>query len=473
MRRIISFFLFALSVLSVIPVFGCEKKAENPSCSLDLFYDDERGIISGKAVYKFVNTANDVLNEVLFNLYPNAYNGKNSAVTERKKEKAYYAGESTGGIKIKSCSSSGEPLSFDLSNDELVLSVCSGDIFPNEEKQIEIEFETTLPKANLRLGITEKAINLADFYPALCKLSEKGFVPTGYSPFGSPYFSDATDFAVTLNVPSVFTAACSGYPEKTVVDGNRTEYSFSLENGRNFAFVLSDDFDVSAVKCGETGIYVYSFDKNDELIADVKKCFEYYSSAFGDYPYKTLSVVETGLWFGGTDFSGLCMISSDIPYETKRLAAYHETAHQWWGSGVGCDRANEAYVAEGLADYSVCLHLVSLGENDLANDIITRAKAAYKSFFDINKLFSGEADTSMNRPLKSFKTEEEFVAIAYFKSLIMFTELEKTTSAKKNVSAMKKLYSAHKFGFAGKAELENAFGHKEYFDSFVSGKVIV
>ena len=65
MRRIISFFLFALSFLFVIPVCGCEKEQRRPACSLELFYDDEAGIISGKAAYKFVNTANDVLSEVL------------------------------------------------------------------------------------------------------------------------------------------------------------------------------------------------------------------------------------------------------------------------------------------------------------------------------------------------------------------------------------------------------------------------
>ena len=105
--------------------------------------------------------------------------------------------------------------------------------------------------------------------------------------------------------------------------------------------------------------------------------------------------------------------------------------------------------------------------------MINKSKAAYKSFFDIKSLFSSNADTSMNRPLKEYANEEEYVAIAYRKSLVMFAELEKTVGMKKNIAAMKKLYKDNKFKNIGLDELTKAFGRKEYFESFVNGKVII
>lgn len=480
MRRIISLLLCAAAILFVAPLSACNETTAENSCFLDLYYDADAGIINGKAVYKFVNSSNEMLNKIKFNLYPNAYNEKNKAFFEGCKD-AYYQGESFGGIKILSCSSgeneSGntpkENLEFSVSENELTLEVLCDELLPDKSVEIAINFETTLPKARLRLGITENTVNLGECYPALCKIDENGFVPTEYHAFGDPYFSDVFDYRAEINVPSAFTVACSGSPEKTVIDGDRTNYSFSLENGRYFAFALSDKFNVSAIKSGNTDIYYYSIAPENGKIGEVRKYFDFYSSEFGEYPYKTFSVVETGLYCGGAEFSGLCFISDNGDDERKLNAALHETAHQWWGAVVGNDQTTDGYIDEGLTEYSAYLYLLSSGQTDASDNMINKAKAAYKSFFDIKSLFSSNADTSMNRPLKEYANEEEYVAIAYRKSLVMFAELEKTVGMKKNIAAMKKLYKDNKFKNIGLDELTKAFGRKEYFESFVNGKVII
>ena len=88
MRRIISLLLCAAAILFVAPLSACNETTVSNSCYLDLFYDSEAGIISGKAAYKFVNTTKRVLSSVLFNLPANAYNGKNSPCTKRRKTDA-------------------------------------------------------------------------------------------------------------------------------------------------------------------------------------------------------------------------------------------------------------------------------------------------------------------------------------------------------------------------------------------------
>ena len=278
MRRIITLFLCAAAILFIAPLSACRETTAPNSCFLDLYYDSDAGIISGKAVYKFVNSSNEIMNKIKFNLYPNAYNEKNKAFFGSYKD-AYYQGESFGGIKILSCSSgensSGNApennLGFTVSENELTLDVLCGDILPGKTAEIAIDFETTLPKARLRLGITENAVNLGECYPALCKIAENGFVPTEYHSFGDSCFSDVFDYRAEINVPSAFTLACSGAPEKTVIDGDRTNYSFSLENGRYFAFALSDKFNVSAIKSGNTDIYYYSASDENRKSDEVKK----------------------------------------------------------------------------------------------------------------------------------------------------------------------------------------------------------
>ena len=100
-------------------------------------------------------------------------------------------------------------------------------------------------------------------------------------------------------------------------------------------------------------------------------------------------------------------------------------------------------------------------------------KAAYKSFFDIKSTLRGDKNTSMKRGLSTFETEDEYVAIAYDKSFIMFRELLGTAGKKRMLSSMKKFYADNKFLSGGTEELIKAFGYKEYFTSFINGKVIV
>lgn len=476
MRRMIKFLLVAALLFTSLTVGGCKKPKESAAITIDVNYDEKQGIISGKAAYKFVNTTKRVLSSVLFNLPANAYNGKNSPCTKRRKTDAYYDGESLGGIKITSCTLAGSPASFVISDDELTLSVSTGEIKPESETNIEIEFETTLPKAALRLGITENTVNLAEFYPVLCKLTDIGFSPAGYYPIGDPYYSDVADYSLSIGVPSRFTVACSGSPEKTVIDGERTKYSYTLKNGRDFAMVLSDKFCVSVVKSGKTDIFYYSAEKDEnteKILAEIKSCFEYFGSSFGEYPYKTFSVVETEFILGGMEYSGLCYVAENQTPEEKLYAALHETAHQWWGITVGNDQINEAFLDEGLAEFSVYLYLDSSGKNTEAESMENERKAAYKSFFDIKSTLSGNKNTSMKRGLSTFETEDEYVAIAYDKSFIMFRELLGTAGKKRMLSSMKKFYANNKFLSGGTEELIKAFGYKEYFTSFINGKVIV
>ena len=55
----------------------------------------------------------------------------------------------------------------------------------------------------------------------------------------------------------------------------------------------------------------------------------------------------------------------------------------------------------------------------------------------------------------------------------MFRELLGTAGKKRMLSSMKKFYADNKFLSGGTEELIKAFGYKEYFTSFINGKVIV
>ncbi len=175
---------------------------------------------------------------------------------------------------------------------------------------------------------------------------------------------------VEISVPSKYVVAASGFPEKTLIDGERTTYSYSLGGGRDFAFVLSDKYNVSSEKCGDVDLYYYSLTENNKnsnhlfTVSMFLLC-----DKFGKYPHKTFSVAETDFAAGGMEYSGLTMLSDDLDEETLLLATVHETAHQWWHSAVGVNEVEDAYIDEGLCEYSTYLYLLENGMEKQAEEM--------------------------------------------------------------------------------------------------------
>lgn len=458
--------------LPAVRLTACKKEIQRDSYKITAEYSD--GKIQGKSLYTFTNNSDNTFKEVKFNLYANAYrsSAKYSPVEEKHKTETFKSGY--GGIEITYAKANDDETEFKIcGEDENVLSVAVDEIFNGETVTIEVGFVTTLPKANLRLGVTEKTVNLADFFPVACKVENSAFVECLYSPYGDPYYADACDYEVSLTVPSTYTAAASGYPEKTVSDGAKTTYEYSLSGGRDFAFVLSEEYQVRSRRIGDLTLYCYSFD-DDETLADTSaSALEYFSELYGDYPYKCMTVAITPFIHGGMEFSGLCYVADNLDGDDLKYAAIHEIAHEWWHCGVGNDQINAAYIDEGLAELSVYLYLSDNGEETAAKEMLTDAKYGYRAFYDIYKTLNGDADTKMNRSLNEFSSLREYVAVAYDKSFLMFAGYVDAIGRPKADKLLKKLYTENLFDNITLTHITKILGLKEHFISFVDGKVLI
>ena len=180
---------------AVLP--ACKKSAERDKCEIIAEY--KKGKICGKSRYTYTNNSDNSFKEIKFCLYANAYRAgsKYAPVEASAKETTFKEGY--GGIKITYAKANGEESAFKVcGEDENVLAVEIPELFPSEKITVEVGFETTLPKAALRLGETGSTVNLGDFYPVLSKEENGEFKECSYSPFGDPYYSDCADYSVTL-----------------------------------------------------------------------------------------------------------------------------------------------------------------------------------------------------------------------------------------------------------------------------------
>ncbi len=108
------------------------------------------------------------------------------------------------------------------------------------------------------------------------------------------------------------------------------------------------------------------------VAADVSAAIDFYSGLFGPPALKTLTVAPIPGTFG-QGFPGLLYLSTFAylnPQERPAalrsasqqvffsdLLAAHETAHQWWGAVTSVERNEDAWIIEGLANYSAVMWL--------------------------------------------------------------------------------------------------------------------
>jgi aminopeptidase N len=314
----------------------------------------------------------------------------------------------------------------------------------------------------------------------LCARDVSGFVENTYSYCGDPFLSDCANYSLTLELPKEYTAATSGKLISEKIVGSTKTDTFTVENARDFAIVLSDKFSIEkkSVNGVEVMYYFYSDDNPTAALNVAAESLEYYDREFGEYVYPTLSVVQTGFCYGGMEYTALEMISDNLSKDDSVYTIAHETAHQWWYEMVGSDQINCGWQDEGLAEMSSVMFFENYTDYGFTRTgIIGSATKSYRAFYSVYSQIFGNADTTMNRPLSAFESEYEYTNIAYNKGLILFDTLRTAIGQEKFLSALKSYYTANLYKIATYEELISCFlkeGDTEgLFNSFIQGKIVL
>ena len=239
-----------LLVIILLPccffALSCEKQVDKTyyeiTCEL------ENNTLKGREKVTFYNSSENAFSSLKFNLFANAFRRDASykPIAEQYKYKAYYNGESYGDIVIDRVMNACEKdLEFSVSGvDKNILEVfLDGEVFPSESVSVVIEYTLTLAEVIARTGINSKTINLANFYPILCGIEDGAFYECVYYANGDPYFSDVSSYLVTLTHSENYVVASSGKAIKSEEKNGKKTTTYKLDNARDFAFILSSDFE--------------------------------------------------------------------------------------------------------------------------------------------------------------------------------------------------------------------------------------
>jgi hypothetical protein len=206
-------------------------------------------------------------------------------------------------------------------------------------------------------GYRTNQLNLTNWYAFVVPF-EGDWVLHDPSTYGEYLVYDAADFDVNIKLddPGVVLAASAPGEE----NGESTRYR--LEAARTFVISASDSYKVDETAVGPVLIRAYHFpgheNANDAVVWMATQSIGLYQAKFADYPYLSLSIVESDL-NDGQEFDGVVFLASDFYSEYNGTArsnlisiGTHEIAHQWWFGLVGSDQASEPWLDEALSVYS-------------------------------------------------------------------------------------------------------------------------
>ena len=360
MKKALSFLLALTCFLGgLFLLSSCGEKTKGGSrYEIIAEYSPENTTLTGTAKITYENCTDNEISLLKFQIYPNAYrkDALFSPVSKTFESAAYYAGESYGEMVISSVN--GAKNWEVMGEDENILyAYLPHSLYPGDKIVLDIGFMVKLAKVNHRTGVTQNTVNLGNFYPVLCGVKNGGFYECTYYSDGDPFYQEVADYELTLKLPKEYTLATTGEIVEERTLESKKEYTVSATNVRDLALVLSDKFKVFSKEVnGKKLFYYYYADKRaEESFAATVESFEYFQKTFGEYPYASYTLVETGFCQGGMEYPCLSMISDALQGKERIRAIVHETAHQWWYGIVGLNQNEHAFLDEGLAEFSTAV----------------------------------------------------------------------------------------------------------------------
>lgn len=476
---------FIICIASSIIIGGCSCSGQNPNLSsyqIECSFDGDS--IIGREKVTFYNSSNNSVDHLKFNLFGNAFRkgAKYSPILAQYTSQAYPNGINYGEMTIDGCYYNDQALAFEIcGEDQNILKVSlKEEVFPNESVTVKIDWNLKLANVVARTGINDKTINLGNFYPILCAY-DNGFYECLYYGIGDPFYSDCANYKVTITTPEEWTVAGGGNITTSTVKNQLKTTSFTLNNARSFAMVLSRFFQTETASVDGVNVAYYYYEDTDsqKSISYAVNAIKLFNQRFGKYPYDNYTIVQTKFVQGGMEYPTITLISDSIDGEAYGEVIVHETAHQWWQTTVGNNEIEYGFLDEALAEYSVVIYYEHYNQHGLTREnMIASAEQTYRVFCSVVDRLEGKVDTSMLRNLSEYTTEYEYVNVAYIKGCIMFDYLRQTIGDKRFFDGLRRYYKEYSFKNATPDDLVGVYekigaDSNGFFESFYLGKVII
>ena len=374
-------------VLSPEPVFPVPLSPRIANYRIDVSLDQNRKMLHGAETLVWHNPSKQSVPELRFHMYLNAF--KNSASTYmtesgRLQQAGDIADGERGWINVDAIRTmAGEDLmprleyihpDDDNENDQTVFRLpLKTPVRAGDSITLSIGFTAKLPAIVARTGFNRDFYMVAQWFPKIGVYEPAGMRYESSGAWNchqfhanSEFYADFGVYDVRITLPEKFEVGAVGslVGENSNNDGTKT-LTFHAEDVHDFCWTASPLFTVIEDRWEHVRIRLLM--QPDRVatqawryMQSTKAALRYFNDWLGPYPYPTLTVVDpqwNALEAGGMEyptlFTGLSLWRwpESIRYMPEGTAV-HEFGHQYWYGLVASNEFEEAWLDEGINQYS-------------------------------------------------------------------------------------------------------------------------
>jgi hypothetical protein len=395
--------LFLLSTsFCILSIADCQLHywQQQVNYTIDVSLNDKEHTLDGFERVEYINNSPDTLRFIWFHLWPNAYKNDKTAFSDQTLENGsaefYFADKENRGyinrldFKVNNITAAAEDHPQHIDIIKLVL---PSPLPPGEKAVITTPFHVKLPKNFSRGGHDGQHYYIAHWYPKPAVYDKKGWHPIPLLDQGE-FYSEFGNYNVRITLPENYAVAATGelqeeeekkwlenrltfewkpVTEKVKIKGvtknivrpfpessaKTKTLTYIQENVHDFAWFADKRFvvehDVLQLSSGKT-VDCFSFHFPDQRqwqnsINYIKTAVNGKSKLLGEYPYKTVTVVQsTENVTGGTEFPTITILNAP----TESLLGYiisHETGHNWLYGILANNEREFPWLDEGINSY--------------------------------------------------------------------------------------------------------------------------
>ncbi|MEG2789235.1 MAG: M1 family metallopeptidase [Romboutsia sp.] len=423
--------------------FNMEEGGSN-KYAIDVVFDDESKRMMCNQNLIYINKTGKDIDKIYLHIYPNAFSKREYAPFEENEiTDAYPNGFNEGYIDIKNILNNKDTLKYSIIGDKNdILEINLGRTLKNKEKiSLDLKYTIKIPNCLGRFGYGDSTVNVTNWFPIACVYDDRGWNLKSYESVGDPFYSDTSDFNVKILMPKKYEIGCTGKAINEKHDKEKIFYEIEAKKVRDFAFILSDKFDIHTDSF--KGVLINTYNLNSEFseytTEVAKDSIKIFSDLFGEYPYDTYSVVASDFYIGGMEYPTLVMIDKTLYTEKKKfLLEYiiaHETAHQWWYSVIGNDEISEPWLDEALTEYSTVLYFENKYGKDIGAKLMDTMEVQSRSYLS-HDIFKATTQ---------YKNSTEYSLNVYTKGAVIFNEIRNKVGDKVFFETLQEYYSKYMY----------------------------
>jgi hypothetical protein len=327
-----------------------------PKYQINMRFNPQERILSGTSHITVWNRAEKSTDYVLIQAFMNAFQEDEALpVLSKSREKAYPRGIKYSNMTFQNVKGNGKKVEVQLNGSVLRLEL-ERPWLPGQKLEVSLEWETVIPDVHHRVGAHDDAFWFGNVLPVMAVYDGKwhGYQ---YETIGDPFFSEASQYAVTIQLPENYEVITSGKNIELDIKNGQKTIKVEADRVREFAFAITSNHKVvSAVtKSGKVVHLYYRYTSKDIITRNLSLAvdmLDYLEKRVGEYPYEQLYIFENNMFITGMEYPGLVFVSEHrFKTDTGHVTLLHEIAHQWFYNVIGNDQVLEPWLDEGFATY--------------------------------------------------------------------------------------------------------------------------